>query len=98
MFSEKFYFHPFEILSRLGFGAAFIVYTDRTLYPGVMIFIGYILIMVGTGLLIAGPARHHRFAAWPAQKFTRKFRPAGFGAFIFGAFLIYAAINGRAGP
>jgi len=28
-------------------------------------------------------------AVWSAQKFKSRFRPAGFGSFLFGGFLVY---------
>ena len=93
-FSEKPYFHPFEILSRLAFGAVFIVYADQTLYPTLMSGIGYLLVAVGVGLLLTPPARHRQFALWSAHRFKNTFRPAGFVSLVFGAFLVYAATSG----
>jgi len=95
-FSENPYFHPFEILSRLIFGVVFIIFADQTLYPTLMRIIGYLLIVVGVGLLLTPPSRHRQFAVWSAQKFRNTFRPAGLGSLIFGAFLIYAAVQGSA--
>jgi len=95
-FSKKAYFHSFEILSRLGFGVVFIVFADQTQYPTVMLVIGYLLIAVGTGLLLTPPSRHRQFAIWSAHKFRNRFRPAGLGSLLFGAFLIYAAVQGSA--
>ena len=93
-FSEKPYFHPFEILSRLAFGVAFIVYADQTLYPTLMVGIGYLLLTVGMGLLLTPSSKHKQFAVWSARKFKNTFRPMGFGSLFFGAFLIYAAVSG----
>ncbi|WP_456424661.1 hypothetical protein [Rhodocaloribacter sp.] len=93
-FSEKAYFHPFEILSRLGFGVIFIVYSEQTLFPDVMLGIGYLLAAVGSGLLITPPSQHKRFAVWSAQKFKRTFRPAGVISLAFGVFIVYAALRG----
>ncbi|WP_457654021.1 hypothetical protein [Rhodocaloribacter sp.] len=93
-FSEKAYFHPVEILSRLGFGVIFIVYSEQTLFPDVMLGIGYLLAAVGSGLLITPPSRHRRFAVWSVRKFKRTFRPAGVISLAFGAFIVYAALRG----
>lgn len=95
-FSEKPYFHPFEILSRLIFGVVFIVFADQTLYPTLMLIIGYLLIAVAVGLLLTPPKQHRQFAIWSAKKFRNTFRPAGLGSLLFGAFLIYAAVHGPA--
>ena len=93
-FSEKPYFHPFEILSRLAFGVVFIMAADQTLYPSLMLVIGYLLIGVGVGLLLIPPSKHRQFAVWSARRFKNTFRPMGLGSLFFGAFLIYATVSG----
>jgi hypothetical protein len=93
-FSEARYFHGFEIISRLGFGAIFIAFSEQTLYPAVIGTFGYLMIAVGIGLLIAGPSRHKQFALWSAKKFKKTFRPAGIVAVAFGVFIIYGAVKG----
>lgn len=92
-FSRWRYFHVFEVTSRLVFGVLFIVLADRTLYPGLMRVIGYVLVAVSVGLVILAPARHRAFALWSAKTFQRAFRPAGVAGIIFGSFLVYAAIG-----
>lgn len=93
-FSQKPYFHPFEILSRLIFGAIFIVFSDQTFYPVIMLVVGYLLVAVGAGLLITPPSKHKQFAVWSAQKFKQTFRPAGAISLAFGVFIVYSAIRG----
>ena len=88
-FSEKPWFHPFEILSRFGFGLGFVLFAEKTPYPTLMLIIGYLLIAVSIGLLFTPPSKHRQFALWSAQKFRDKFRWLGFGSLAFGAFLIY---------
>jgi protein-S-isoprenylcysteine O-methyltransferase Ste14 len=88
-FSKKTYFHWFEIISRLVTGCVFVFYSQVTVYPQLIVSIGYLLIAVGLGLAIIGSVKHRQFAVWSAQKFKRTFRPAGFGSFLFGGFLIY---------
>ncbi|MCF6225597.1 MAG: hypothetical protein L3J22_04750 [Xanthomonadales bacterium] len=91
-FSEAAYFHLFEIVSRLLFGAIFITFADQTLYPTMMSIIGYMLVGVGVVLSLTPPSKHRLFAAWSAQRFSSIFRPAGVFSFIFGIFIIYAAL------
>jgi len=91
-FSKVAYFHPLEIVSRLLFGAIFITFADQTLYPTLMSVIGYVLVAVGIGLSLTPPSKHRRFAAWSAQRFKSVFRPAGALSFVFGIFIIYAAL------
>lgn len=94
-FSEKPYFHPFEILSRLGFGLVFIIFAEQTIYPKMITYIGYLLVAVSVGLLFTPPSKHKEFAVWSASGFRKIFRPIGFVSLFFGAFLIYAALQER---
>ncbi len=91
-FSKVAYFHPLEIVSRLLFGAIFITFADQTLYPTLMSVIGYVLVAVGIGLSLTPPSKHRWFAVWSAQRFKSVFRPAGALSFVFGIFIIYAAL------
>jgi len=93
-FSRKPYFHWFEVISRLIAGLVFVFYNQTTLYPHLILNIGYLLITVGFGLIITGSMRHRKFAVWSVHKFKSTFRPAGFGSFIFGSFLIYISTIG----
>jgi len=91
-FSKVAYFHPFEILSRLIFGVVFITFAGQTLYPMLISVVGYILVIVGVGLLFTPPSKHRQFAVWSAQKFRPVFRPAGVVSFAFGIFIIYTSL------
>lgn len=93
-FSRMTHFHAFEIVSRLFFGAIFIAFSEQTLYPAVMDAFGYLMVVVGVGLLIAGPSRHMQFATWSAIKFNKTFRPAGVVSTAFGVFIVYGALKG----
>jgi hypothetical protein len=96
-FSRKPYFHGFEIVSRLISGLVFVLYSQTTLYPKLVLVIGYLLIAVGLGLTILGSVKHRKFAVWSAHKFKSAFRPAGFSSLIFGLFLIYISSVGVIG-
>lgn len=88
-FSKQPYFHIFEVMSRLAAGSVFVIYSDLILYPQLALFMGYLLIVVGIGLVIIGSKKHQQFAVWSAVKFQNLFRVAGGGSFCFGLFLIY---------
>jgi len=90
-FSKKNYFHWFEVFSRIIAGLIFVLFNKSTLYPQLILGIGYLLIAVGFGLLITGSVKHRRFAVWSAHRFKSTFRFAGIGSFIFGIFLIYVS-------
>ena len=93
-FSRAKYFHGFEIISRLGFGAVFIVFSEQTHYPAVIGTFGYLMVTVGVVLLLTPPSRHKQFAVWSAKKFNKTFRPAGTVSMLFGAFIVYGALIG----
>ena len=88
-FSQKPYFHLFEIVSRAITGAFFIYFSSVTNFPTIALTIGAILIMVSVGLLLIGENRHQQFALWSANKFEPFFRLSGIGGLVFGFFLIY---------
>jgi uncharacterized protein YjeT (DUF2065 family) len=92
-FSEKSWFHPFEIISRFAFGLAFVFFAEQTLYPKLIKVIGFGLILVSIGLLFTPPSKHRQFALWSAQKFRNKFRFFGFFSLLFGVVLIYTAVQ-----
>ena len=92
-FSEKSWFHPFEIITRFVFGLLFVLYAAQTPYPNLILIIGYLLILVSIGLLFTPPSKHKQFAVWSAHKFKDKFRMFGFVSLLFGAFLFYLALK-----
>ena len=93
LFSEKSYFHLFEILSRITAGVIFVAYAANTVFPKTILFIGYGLILVGIGLTLTSPKLHRKFAVWSANSFRSKFRLIGIASVPLSIFLIYAAIG-----
>lgn len=91
-FSQKSYFHIFEIFSRLFFGAAFIYYSPLSLAPNINAILGYLMIVAALMLLIIGAEKHRAFALWSAKKFRAMFRYCGFFSFLFGCYIIYSTI------
>ncbi len=91
-FSEKKWFHPFEIISRFVFGLGFVLFAAQTRYPTLMSVIGCVLIAVSLGLLFTRSSKHKEYAVWSAEKFKNYFRWFGFVSLAFGAFLIYTTV------
>ena len=91
VFSQKRYFHYFEISSRAITGLLFIAFHLTTKHPNLIFFAGSLLIIVSIGLIILGEKRHRQFAVWSAQRFLKTFRIAGFFSLGFGFFLIYTS-------
>lgn len=92
-FSEKSYFHLFEIISRIAAGMIFAAYATNTIFPKTILFIGCGLILVGIGLALTPPKLHRKFAVWSANNFRSKFRLIGIASLPLSIFLIYAAIG-----
>ncbi len=86
------YFHPFEIVTRLGFGVLFVLYADQSRFPTVISVFGYLLVAVGLALVVTPPSYHRRFGLWSVDKFSKYFRVAGLGSLAFGILLVYAVI------
>ena len=92
-FSEKSYFHWFEVITRLFTGLVFVVYSQAALYPPAILGLGYLLIAVAIGLVIVGPTNHRNFAVWSAVKFRAYFRLAGAGGVTLASWLIYLSTS-----
>ncbi len=92
-FSEKTYFHLFEIVSRIIAGLIFITYAADTAFPTVISVIGFALILVGVGLAITPPRMHKKFAVWSANEFRNKFRLIGIISIPLSLLLIYSAVG-----
>ncbi len=90
-FTRLRFMHPFEIVTRIGFGALFVLYADQTKFPTLIRVLGYALLAVGVALLFTPPRVHRRFGVWCVEKTARFLRPAGLASLAFGIFLIYAA-------
>ncbi len=90
-FSRQPYFHIVEVVSRLLLGVALIVFSDQSLFPKLFAGVGYLFVLVGIGLLLAGAKTHRAFAVRSAN-FTAVFRPAGVVSLGFGVFVVYSVL------
>lgn len=92
-FSEKPYFHVFEIVSRIIAGLIFVTYATDTVFPTVISVIGFALILVGVGLALTPPRVHRKFAVWSANEFRDRFRLIGIVSVPLSSLLIYVAVG-----
>ena len=90
-FSEKPWFHIFEILSRALLGILFLLVADSTPYPTFITILGTVLCFVSVFLIIIGPIRHKRFALLTSN-IGKNFRAIGLVALACGAGLIYLGL------
>lgn len=86
-FSERKWFHLFEIVSRFILGVFFILFSDKTAYPLFVNFLGGLLCFVSLFLVAIGSNRHRRFALLVA-KIGKNFRYLGLIAIICGAIIV----------
>ena len=91
-FSNKSWFHWFEVISRLAIGSLLIVFCGSTKSPALFNYLGYGFIAVGFGLLFIGPEKHRNFANWSAVKLQDKYRAIGILSIPLGILWIYLAI------
>ncbi|OIQ44581.1 MAG: hypothetical protein BM565_13845 [Gammaproteobacteria bacterium MedPE] len=91
-FSNKPWFHLFEIVSRLTLGVLLLLFAEQTSYPLVVQTIGGVLCVVGLFLIVIGSERHRKFASLTA-KIGRYFRPIGIVAQLCGLGLVYLGFN-----
>jgi hypothetical protein len=91
-FSEKKWFHTFEIISRLVFGVIFLMLADKTSYPSVVSLLGGVLCFVSLFLIIIGPSRHRRFALLTSG-IGKQFRFFGLLVILCGLGLIYLVLT-----
>ena len=90
-FSEKPWFHLFEITSRLVFGLLLIYFAGGTAYPTLVFALGMVLCCVSFLLIFVGAERHKKFALLTA-KIGKRFRPLGAIAIVCGLSLVYIGI------
>jgi len=91
-FSQKPWFHAFEILSRLIVGVLFIFFAGQSTFPKELYFLGALLCFVSVFLVLIGAKRHKRFALLTST-IGSKFRPIGVVAQICGAILMYIGLT-----
>jgi len=94
-FSQKSWFHIFEISSRAIVGLLFIYFADQAPYPKTVFIIGVILCFVSVFLLVLGEERHRRFAKITVA-IGKHFRYLGVIAIVCGVALIYVGLGGGA--
>ncbi len=91
-FSQQWFFHPFEILSRALAGLVMLVFADETRMPLMFTVLGYGLLIVAAGLALTPPSRHRQFAVWSASAFATYFRLIGVLTIPLALLLLYGAV------
>lgn len=92
-FSQKPWFHAFEVVSRLTVGVLLLWISEKTSYPVIVKVIGGLLCFVSVFLLLIGSERHRKFAL-TTSRIGRHFRPIGVIAQVFGLTLVYIGLTG----
>lgn len=93
-FSEKPWFHVFEVISRLVLGLAFVFFADQTAYPKFVLGLGFVLCLASIILVLLGGKRHRQFAVFISGYLKSKFRYIGFFAFGLGMTIVVFGLTG----
>lgn len=93
LFSEKAYFHWFEISSRFVAGSLFVIYSEQVKLSQMFYYFGFLMIAVSLGLILVGPRKHIAFAKYSAIKIQPYFRYAGIAACVLGTLITYLALS-----
>lgn len=91
-FSQQWFFHPFEILSRALAGIVMVLFAEQTATPMLFSILGYGLLAVAAGLTLTPPSRHRQFAVWSATAFAKYFRLIGVSTIPLALLLLYCAL------
>ncbi|WP_339725467.1 hypothetical protein [uncultured Paraglaciecola sp.] len=91
-FSEKKWFHAFEIITRLAIGVVFLICADKTSDATLVSLLGGILCFVSLFLIVIGPSRHRRFALLTSG-IGKNFRILGLFAIVGGLGLVYLGLE-----
>ncbi len=87
-FSEKSWFHVFEVASRFILGLIFFGQATFSSFPLLHLLLGATLGFTSIFLVIIGPAKHRQFAK-QTSNLGNWFRPIGLFAIVIASLLIY---------
>lgn len=80
------------VIGRVVLGAALVLTAAASKFPGVLLWLGWLVLVAAIVLALIGRARFVRLMSW-AQKIAERFgRIGGVIAAMFGAFLVYAYV------
>lgn len=80
------------VIGRAVLGAALVLTAAVSKFPGVLLWLGWLVLVAAIVLALIGRARFVRLMSW-AQKIAERFgRIGGVIAAMFGAFLVYAYV------
>ena len=91
-FSQKAWFHVFEIVSRFVIGVLFMIFAQHTAFHQLIFGLGALLVGVSLFLIVIGEQRHKSFAM-KTVKIGHKFRPIGMISVMLGCLLIAISLN-----
>lgn len=84
--------HYTEQLLRLIAGAAIVVFAPQMRFPDLFGIFGWVVIITAAALLVLPWRWHHRFGQWAIPLAIRHIKLYAIGAFLLGAFMLYAAL------
>jgi len=84
--------HYTEQVLRLIAGAAIVIFAAEMKFPDVFRVFGWLVVLTASGLLLVPWKWHHRFGEWAIPLVIRHIKLYALGAFLLGAFILYAAL------
>lgn len=84
--------HYTEQVLRLIAGAAIVAFSPEMRFPVVFRVFGWLIVATSLGLLVVPWRWHRRFGAWAIPLAIRHIKLYALGAFVLGAFLLFAVL------
>ena len=84
--------HYTEQVLRLIAGGAIVIFAAEMRFPDLFRVFGWLVVLTASGLLLIPWQWHHRFGGWAIPLAIRHIKLYALGAFMLGAFILYAAL------
>ncbi len=84
--------HYTEQVLRLIAGSAIVVFAAEMRFPDLFRVFGWLVVLTTSVLLLIPWQWHHRFGEWAIPLAIRHIKLYALGAFVLGAFILYAAL------
>lgn len=90
--------HYLEQTLRIVAGSALLLFAEEMRFTEAFRILGWLVVGTSAVLVVLPWKWHERFGRWAVPLAIRNMKLYAFGAFALGAFILYAAYGGTAGP
>ncbi len=84
--------HYTEQVLRLIAGSAIVIFAVEMRFPDLFRIFGWLIVVTASGLLLIPWRWHHQFGKWAIPLAIRHIKLYALGAFVLGAFMLYAVL------